>query len=515
MRLLMTLATLVALAALLPALFILLGPIHPAQAQEDEIRLLSHRVESHFPDRVRFFVEAAGPDEINDIRVYLKTIGQTSRSSYRQVEFDPGATISGEAELLSGGNNYFPPGTRMAYSFEIRDAAGRVLRTDEEVFVYLDTRFQWLTVSDGLITVYYNNPIVENRAQHVLETARATLEQMGPVLGINPEHPLHIVTYHNYRDMIGAMPFRSRATQEQLQTSGMAFDEERVLLVYSGGSGVTGTTAHEFTHLLVGDAVGRAYARVPAWLNEGLAEYGDFTGDDDYNNFLIPAIRSGEVRPLWHQGTFSGTPREILVAYGQGKSVVEYLVSTYGEGRMSELMQAITITLDIDKALKQVYGLDQYELDSAWRRSLGLEPLPRPQEATPAPRPTPRPPRPTPTTLPALAAAPTTVPTVPPAPTAASEPAPAPAPTTISTPASPPTATAEPLVDAAQAPAAVPESPDTNAGSTVAPAPEAAPGGCNPPPAQSGRHGEISLLALLVSPLAMLATLRVFRRWRV
>lgn len=521
MRLLMPFATIpfVTIAAALGglALFSALGPVEPVQAQEGEIRLLSQRAESRFPDSVRFFVEAAGPDEINDIRVYLKTIGQTSQSSYRQVEFEPGVAISGEAELLSSGNNYLPPGTRMAYHFEIRDSAGRVLRTEEEVFVYLDNRFEWLTVSDGLITVYYNNSLVEERARHVLETASATLERMGPVLGVNPEHPLHIVTYHDYRDMVGALPFRSQATREQLLTAGMAFDEERVLMVYSGGPGVTGTTAHEFTHLLVGDALGWAYPQVPDWLNEGLAEYGDFTGDDDYNDFLIPAIRSGEVRPLWHQGSFSGTPREILIAYGQGKSVVEYLVANFGEAKMAELMQAIARTLDIDQALEQVYNLDQYELDSAWRRSLGLEPLPRPQEIRPTPQP-----QPTATAVPAPTAtppetvsetAPATVPepapepvvepapaTVPPAPAAALNPTPQPAPTVAGMAAAPPTPVAEPA--------------RTEAGSNADSRAPDPPGGCNPPPLQGNPGGELAMLFLLVSPVAMLAGGRFIRRRR-
>ncbi len=514
MRLLMSYATIVALGGL--ALFIALGPVKPVQAQEDEIRLLSQRAESHFPDSVRFFIEAAGPDEINDIRVYLKTIGQTSRSSYRQVEFEPGVAISGEAELLSGGNNYFPPGTRMAYYFELRDSAGRVLRTEEEVFVYLDNRFEWLTVSEGLITVYYNNSLVERRAQHVLETAGATLERMGPVLGVNPEHPLHIVTYHDYRDMIGALPFRSRATREQLLTAGMAFDEERVLMVYSGGPGVTGTTAHEFTHLLVGDALGRAYSQVPAWLNEGLAEYGDFTGDDNFNDFLIPAIRADKVRPLWHQGSFSGTPQDILIAYGQGKSVVEYLVANFGEAKMAELMQAIARTLDIDQALKQVYNLDQYELDSAWRRSLGLEPLPRPQDVRPTPRPTatalPPPTTTPPETVSAIVSEavpePTPAPvmemspeTLQPAPTAALEPTPEPSGPVTDLAAVPPTPVAE--LEQTEA--------GTNAGSRS----QGAPGGCSTPAPLSGNlGGELAMLFLLVSPVAMLAGGRCIKRRR-
>ncbi len=484
-----------------------------SQAQEDEIRVLSHRAESHFPHSVRFFVEAAGPDEINDIRVYLKTLGQTRRSSYRQVEFAHGPTISGEAELLSGGNNYFPPGTRIAYSFEIRDTAGRSLRTKEEIFVYLDTRFEWLTVSDGLITVYYNNPLAEDRARHVLETASATLRQMGPVLGITPKDPLHIITYHRYRDMVDALPFRSRATQEQLQTLGMAFDQERVLMVYSGDSGVTGTTAHEFTHLLVGDATGRAYSRVPAWLNEGLAEYGDFTGDDNFDYFLSGGIASDMLRPLWHQGQFSGNPQDILIAYGQGKSVVAYLVSSYGEAKIADLMRAITKTLDIDKALMQVYNLDQYELDSAWRRSLGLEPLPRPAEPTPRPLPTATPfPDPTATAEPTLALRPAE-----PTPTESTEP----------TPTAEPTPLALITAEATPTPAVKVESPSagTNLGagainssdpdaSAEPEAETASAGGCNAPIPPSDLGVEMGFLFLLASPVAMLATLRGFRRRR-
>ena len=47
-------------------------------------------------------------------------------------------------------------------------------------------------------------------------------------------------------------------------------------MVHSGDRSVTSTTAHEFVHLLVGDAalVG-LIPSVPGWLNEGLAEYGE------------------------------------------------------------------------------------------------------------------------------------------------------------------------------------------------------------------------------------------------
>ena len=51
----------------------------PAQAGDEEINILVQRAESQFPDGIRFFVEAESPDEIDDIRVFFKKIGQTNR----------------------------------------------------------------------------------------------------------------------------------------------------------------------------------------------------------------------------------------------------------------------------------------------------------------------------------------------------------------------------------------------------------------------------------------------------
>ena len=61
-----------------------------------------------------------------------------------------------------------------------------------------------------------------------------------PVLGIAPTEPLRIVAYNNYRHMSSALPFRSQAVQEQLQTQGMAFSDEQVLLVPVNGGGMLG-----------------------------------------------------------------------------------------------------------------------------------------------------------------------------------------------------------------------------------------------------------------------------------
>ncbi len=352
-----------------------------ALADEGDIDVIEAKAESQFPDGIRFSVIAESPGLIDEIRVFFKKVDQSDRSAYRSFDFVPANSVTGETLLpASGGNDYFPPGTKIEYSFEVRDKAGGVVRTNEEEFVYEDNRFEWLTVDDGLITVYYYGEYVEERAKIILEAADEALQRMLPVLGINPTEPLRIVSYNNYRHMSSALPFRSQAVREGLQTQGMAFSDERVLLVHGFDPTVTGTTSHEFVHLLVAEAAGGTSAAVPSWLNEGLAEYGNIDPTDDYDAALRYGIFTRRVRPLWFQGAFGGTPEDIIIAYGQGRSVVRYMIREYGEPRMAELFRALQRTPDIDRALLEVYGMDQFGLDSAWRESLGLDPLPSPEE---------------------------------------------------------------------------------------------------------------------------------------
>ena len=353
-------------------------------AREPSFSIVRHGAESKFPEGVRFFLEVNSEEPITEIRVYFEKMGQSSRRSYRSLEFETGKSVSAEFIMRSGsGGQYIPPGTRIEYFFEIHDALGQESRTEESTFVYLDTEFEWRTLTDGLITVFFHGESMTQVGGTILETASTTLKYMSPVLGINPDEPLHIITYDKYRDMSKALPFRSEATSKHLITQGMAFREERVLLVHGKSDSVVGTTSHEFTHLLLADAAGRAIQRIPTWLNEGLAEYGNQNSTGEYGRYLEYAIKNGKLKPLWHLGTFSGTPGEVLLGYGQGQSVVEYLVSTYGQNKMAELIQNIKRTFDIDAGLELTYGFDQHGLDSEWRRSLGVDPLPVPRKNIP------------------------------------------------------------------------------------------------------------------------------------
>jgi len=157
-----------------------------------------------------------------------------------------------------------------------------------------------------------------------------------------------------------------------------------VVLVLAGRSDV-GTATHEMTHILVARAAG-SRGVVPLWLNEGLAEYGNLDQTISYERFLEWAVGTDRLIPLKSLRSFPGDPNLTLVAYGQGRSVVKYMVDQFGTEKMSELLTTLGTGVGIDDALGAVYGFDIRGLEDGWRDSIGADPY---IEPTLGPTPTP------------------------------------------------------------------------------------------------------------------------------
>ncbi len=463
-----------------------------ADAQQ-AITVTEQGVENQFPDGLRFHLEAQSSSPIEEIRVYVRKLGQSSRSVYRTVEFEPGERISGEALFQSKTSNEFiPTGTRLSYYFDIRTADGQRLETEPQILVYLNRGLDWDSVSDGLINVYYyhHTSQSEERANQVLEVAADTYAHMGPILGVELTEPMNLVVYSDYADMRAALPPKSRVAAQQLRTLGQAYTTERTLLVDGStdvfvGDNILSTTAHEFTHLLVADAAGSAYGQVHLWLNEGLAVYSE-GGNTEFDFYVNTAIRNDAVPPLASLRNYAGTPQETLRNYGLGHSVVTYMLDTYGTEKMTRLFAAIRTMHNSEKALEAAYGLTIVELDNEWRVSLGLSPR---ELSTPV--------------LPAFQAIPTRRPT--PTPAGLAQQAPAPQATAA------PTATPMPNNEPEPTHTPMPAPP------TAAPPAVPSGGGCGaPPPGPTSRNipAELASAALLVGPLGLLALGAARRRPR-
>ncbi len=400
-----------------------------AEAQ-GAINLVSSSVTSEFPDGIRYKAEVTSSQEITEIRVRFRK-GSSSTSSYNYLEFDKGNSVSGEFFFRTDtAGSYMPPGTPVTYHFEIEDADGNKLVTEPEVFIYEDTRFEWKEVTGGPITVAYHGP-VETRAELIIDAMMETLDNMGPLLGADTSETIRVNMYNNPVEMLKALPPRSQTIRTELVTEGMAFADIGMLLVLGSGTLAKGTASHELTHILVHRATEDTFRPVPAWLNEGLAEYGNIDPSFSYDLALEFAIATGRLQPILFLDTQPGTPEDVIIFYGQGSSIVTFLVDSFGGDKLRQFFAELNGGKSIDDAFIAIYGFDRSGLDRQWRDSIGAPPYVPPAES--GPRPTPPP---LPTFLPySLTPQPASEPSPTATPQPVDTPTPVPSPQTTSTPA--------------------------------------------------------------------------------
>ncbi len=355
------------------------------RAQSDEaVIVISSSVESQFPEGMTFKVDIESDLRIDDIRVTFE-VGDRGTTQYSYLDLDQTTRPLINGELFHRTNSrdrYIPPGTMIKYWFEITDENGDTYLIEPKFFRFDDARFEWDEVTRGTVTILYHGP-VRVRAERLAEAALESLELMGPVTGADTETPIVMTLYNNNAEMIEAVVARSLASSRELVTEGQAFDSESVVLVLAGRSDI-GTATHEMTHILVARAAGSS-GSVPLWLNEGLAEFGNLDQTVSYERFLEWAEGTDRLIPLKSLRSFPGDPNLTLVAYGQGRSAVSYMIEEFGEQKMAELLRTLGTGIGIDAALEAVYGFGISGLEDRWRESIGAEAY---VEATPGPTPT-------------------------------------------------------------------------------------------------------------------------------
>jgi hypothetical protein len=357
-----------------------------ASAQSAEaINVVGSSVESQFPEGLTFTLDVESDLRIDDVRVTFE-IGDRGTTQYAYLDLDQTTRPLINGELFHRTNSvdrYIPPGTTIKYWFEITDENDVTHLTEPESWRFDDARFEWEEVTLGPVTILYHGP-VRTRAERLAEAAVESLGIMGPVTGADVETPIVMTLYNNNAEMIEAVVARSLATSRELITEGQAFASESVVLVLAGRSDI-GTATHEMTHILVARAANSTGA-VPLWLNEGLAEYGNLDQTVSYERFLEWAVGTDRLIPLKGLRSFPGDPNLTLVAYGQGRSSVKYMIEEFGEEKMALLLTTLGTGIGIDGALQNVYGFGIDGLENRWREEIGADPY---IEATPGPTPTP------------------------------------------------------------------------------------------------------------------------------
>jgi hypothetical protein len=232
-----------------------------------------------------------------------------------------------------------------------------------------------------------------------------------------------IYIYANTDDLKAAILY------EPSWVGGQAYPAHNIIIIGISASNLEwgkDTEAHELTHVLVGQMTFTCLGFIPNWLVEGLAMVGE-GGLDSYQQGLLNQAITDNTLPSLQAltGGFSEEADRASLSYAASYSVTDYLVTTYGQAKMTALLGELRDGATIDDALLSIYRIDENGLDDAWRASIGAAPRSGTSNPTPVP---------TPTVVPTI---------VPYSGAPASSYAPTPVPTKASTPGA--TATTDPL----------------------------------------------------------------------
>jgi Flp pilus assembly protein TadD len=119
------------------------------------------------------------------------------------------------------------------------------------------------------------------------------------------------------------------------------------------------TLWHELGHVIT---IQMSNSRVPRWLTEGISEWEETQARKDWTRpgeamFARVASR-GEAIKLKELNEAFQDPKRISLAYYQGRLVVDYMVTTFGQAGLNKLLRAYGQGLDTNAALKQTLNTD-------------------------------------------------------------------------------------------------------------------------------------------------------------
>ncbi|MFC1985484.1 peptidase MA family metallohydrolase [Chloroflexota bacterium] len=351
--------------ALVVCLF--LSVVGPSLVQaQTGLAVLDNSAEAEFPLKLHFNLSAESDVNITDVRLHYTV----DRKSYAQVtsevyiEFVPDTAIDVQWTWDMRRTGGLPTGSSVEYWWLVEDARGEKTTTAPARVRFNDERYPWQSLTEGDVTIYrYEGK--QSFADEIMLAAQQALARLAEDTGAHLKEPAQIYVYANAGDLQGAMIF------PQEWTGGVAFTRYGIIAIGIAPGDLSWgkrAVAHELTHLVIHQMTLNPYNELPTWLDEGLAVYAEGAPELVFTTYLARAIAEDKlisVRSL--ASPFSAYTDESLLSYAESRSLVEFLISNYGQDKMLELLNTFSEGSSYDGALVKVYGFDMDGLDNLWR----------------------------------------------------------------------------------------------------------------------------------------------------
>ncbi len=365
---------------------LLLGLMTAAAAPRPSIQVRRAYVTLNFPQEIVFQLEAISDRPLSVVEIeYGVEMSGCATSINRAVpdNFQPASIVSTSWTWDMRQTGSLPPGSRIWWSWLLVDDTGQRLETDRQTLTWLDDAHPWQTLrAANLVLHWYTG--TQTFAQQLLESGAASVGRLHQQLGDLPPGDVDIYIYDSSDAMRASILF------EPAWSGGLAFPESRVVILGIGPGDLAwglGAVAHELAHVVIGNLVNHCYSSLPTWLNEGLAVVAQGGPDPESQRLFDQALASNTLLPVraLNNGFAEDSGRASL-SYAEAHSLVSFLLKSYGQPKMLDLLRLLQAGYRYDHALQQVYGFDSDGLEAAWRAALGAPPpaqTPLAAQATP------------------------------------------------------------------------------------------------------------------------------------
>lgn len=350
------------------------------------VNVQESRIESDFGDHITAYLEVESDREIVEVEFFYRALTNRTPVSKRNVpEFEPGTQVTASYSIDQQ-SNYFPPGTELEYWWRFTDADGNRVKTDSDVFLHMDNRYEFRSLSNERISLYWYHGS-DNFGETIFNRANDALNQLETDFGAGLDRPVRAFIYNGARELRDALGPGSNEW-----TGGVAYSDYGVIAI-----GITPNnldwglraTTHELAHLVIHQVTANPYGDIPRWLDEGLAVYSESPGrlESQFRMTLDSAIAGNDVMTLQTlSSSFPADARAANLAYAQSGAVVMHIIDTYGKEGIADLLDIFSEGALYDQALEDALGVDTQALDAEWRESVGLPALPNTRtDLAPAP----------------------------------------------------------------------------------------------------------------------------------
>ncbi len=345
---------------------VLPGGARPAAAA---IEVRSNTVANRFPDGLQFTLFTASDANITEVRLRFRILPGGVNAVVRP-NCTTGSSVNCTANVGSTRDSYMVPGAGIVYYWEITDASGARLVTEEQSTTYEDVRFEWQSISDGNLSVHYYFGDLTSQ-QTVLRTAREAVDRFSDLLNTTVDFPVKIWVYRTAAEMAPAVASRrGQGPDTSIQTLGEVGAVDTALV--SRDTTFLDIVRHELAHIVTNHATEHHISEIPTWINEGLSTYAQRQLLASEEQALGLAIQRNRVLPITSlNASARGSAGDVSIFYAESGSLIAYLIGTFGDDKFGEFIAALADDTT-DKAMQAVYGFDQLGLENRWRKAVGL-----------------------------------------------------------------------------------------------------------------------------------------------